>query len=807
MIPRAFPLVFLLVVGAAGCSGPAPEESGKIRLTVSERVLPDPGNMSITAQAERAVLVAFRERYPRIDVARFGGIQMPNVAMEVGPLMAIAGGISPDIIYVNFRKSNSYIMQGFLHPLDEYIATMPENELGEIVIPSVKPVVYREGEGKEKHWWALPFDPVVVALFYRKDLFHEAGLDPDRPPRDWNEMLEYARRITNPEKGIYGAGLASGPEASWHCYSFLLSAGARAVERNEDGEWRAAFGTPEAAEALYFYARLVQEEFEKDGRVIRGAATRDAELWRLWDEGKIGMFENYLYNEMMATVNPELIGIAPVCVGPTGLRGSEVNSRCMGLFAGVKDKATRDAAWEFMRFWAGREAGAIRTRVYVENGYGHFLNPANLRKYGYAEYLRRVPKGWERTFQEALAGGVPEPYGRNCDLVYWYLTRPMDRTLLENLGNRPPVEAKARILDILKEEAASTNEKMIGRVPPDKMRMRRLVALTAAVAIVLAFVFAFRYLMRVFTPTGARVEWGFRKYLAAYLIVLPAVLLMALWQYVPTVRGAIMAFMDYRIMGGSGFVGLDNFANVLYDREFWWTFFNSVYYCVLTLALGFVAPIALAILLHEVPRGKVFFRVVFYLPAVVSGLVVIFLWKSFYHPTDAGLMNRILNFVSLGMIPAQGWLSDPKWAMLCVVLPMVWAAMGPASLIYLAALKTVPDELYEAADIDGANTWHKLWNVTIPTLKPLIIISFIGAFVAAFKTSDFILAMTGGGPAGSVTGATMVMELQIFYLAFAYLKFGIATAMAWLMGFVLLGFTVYQMKRLSRMQFTTAADQ
>jgi len=127
-------VLLLLLVSSLAVAGAA---SAKIKLTVAERVLPDPANMGITAQAERAVLVEFKKRHPGIDVVRIGGIRMTDVAMEVGPLMAIAGGISPDIIYVNFRKSNSYIMQGFLHPLDEYVETMPEEELNEIVIPSV----------------------------------------------------------------------------------------------------------------------------------------------------------------------------------------------------------------------------------------------------------------------------------------------------------------------------------------------------------------------------------------------------------------------------------------------------------------------------------------------------------------------------------------------------------------------------------------------------------------------------------------------------------------------------------------------
>lgn len=791
-------LVPVLLLAAHAAAAPPPDDRTPVKLTVSEIVLPRADDMGIEAQAQAAVLAAFRAKYPHIEVVRFGGIRLQNASIDVGPLMAISAGIAPAVLYVNFRKSDSYIRQGFIQPLDDFIAELPQAERAEVVLPSVEPVLRRAGPDKVKHWWAWPYGNLVIALFYRKDLFQDAGLDPEQPPRDWNELLTYCRRITNPEKGVYGMGFGAGPDASWNFYTFLTSAGARAVEEGADGAWRAAYDTPGAAKAVRFYARLIQEPYQRAGKTIKGAALRDADIWTLWDQGKIAMFQDYLTNRLIAGVNPEQIGIAPVPVGPTGQRGSEVNSQCMGMNAAVTDPRIRRAAWNFMRFWAGPEAIRIRTRVYVENGYGRFLNPAHLKKYGYPEYLKRVPRGWQQVYDAAMKGGVPEPYGKNCDLIYWYLTKPLDTALVENLGNGPEKESEARILELLTQQVAETNEKMLGRLPPEKRRFRHRVAAAAALAIILGFAFALRALMRAFTPEGvAQSGWNFRRYRTAYLLLIPAVGLMALWQYIPTARGALIAFMDYRIMGGSRWAGLENFANVLFDPEFWRTLSHSLYYATLVLALGFVSPIALAILLHEVPRGKIVFRVIFYLPAVVSGLVVIFLWKSFYDPTEAGLLNRLLGVLS---IAPQGWLTDPKWAMPAVVLPLVWASMGPGSLIYLAALKTIPEELYEAAEIDGAGLWKKLWNVTIPTIRPLIIISFVGALIGAFKASDFILAMTGGGPAD----ATMVLELKIFYDAFVYLRFGPATAMAWILGFMLLGFTVYQMKRLSRMQFKAA---
>jgi len=138
------------------------------------------------------------------------------------------------------------------------------------------------------------------------------------------------------------------------------------------------------------------------------------------------------------------------------------------------------------------------------------------------------------------------------------------------------------------------------------------------------------------------------------------------------------------------------------------------------------------------------------------------------------------------------------------VIPMVWAGMGPGCLIYLAALKGIPDDYYEAADIDGANFLDKILFVVFPTLKVLIIINFVGVFISSwYGATGNILVMTGGGANTEVAG------LHIWYKAFTYLKFGPATAMAWMLGFLLIGFTLHQLKILARVEFRAAgnADQ
>jgi multiple sugar transport system permease protein len=280
----------------------------------------------------------------------------------------------------------------------------------------------------------------------------------------------------------------------------------------------------------------------------------------------------------------------------------------------------------------------------------------------------------------------------------------------------------------------------------------------------------------------------------------------------------IMAFQDYRIIGGSRFIGLDNFIEAVSQEMFWRGLLNSLIYVALNLSLGFFVPITLALMLHEVPRGKMLYRTLYYIPAVTSGLVIMFLWKWFYDPTPLGLFNTLIGFynqtaVSLAehihpvlmrlQISQQTWLQDPKLAMLCVVLPGIWAGAGPGSIIYLAAMKGIPEEMYEAADLDGAGVRSKIFHITIPTLMPLIIINFVGAFIGSFKAMENVFVMTGGGP----LHATHTIGLEIWYNAFMYLKFGYATAAAWIMGSMLIGFTMYQLRILRNLRFSAAGRE
>ncbi|MBI4026870.1 MAG: extracellular solute-binding protein [Verrucomicrobia bacterium] len=766
-------------------------------ITVKVFELPYKGGTRPEDLARYRILERFQELHPNINLEPASALQIEGVGMDAAPLMSIAGGTSPDIIYVNFRQSDTYIRQGFLYPLDEYVDNMPREELADRVPPAVMPVIHREGPGGT-HYWAMPMGVGAGVMFYRRDLFIAAGLDPNRPPTDWDELRDVARKVADPTRGICGLGFLTGQAASWGVYSYFCSGGVEVVKQLPDSEWRAAFDSPEAVTTFEFIDDLQKEKVTRNG-VTGTLAYRGADLYEKWRDGKVAIMFEALRAGYLSNLNPQLIGVAPVPKGPTGRSSSEVNAGMMGLFAGQKDKRVRDAAWEWIRFYDGPEARRIFTQTMVEQGAWRMIDPRWLKAYGFPSLAKLTTPGLLEAFEEALANGTPEPYGKNCQFVYPYLTKPMEQIFFFDFRGMSRAQRRAKIQECLTDAVRETNEKMIGLVPEPVRKKRNavgwmVVAFAAAgFSLLVRSVFQWTSGVRTFAAEGRA---AYKDRLALALIA-PALLLILMWAYYPLVRGSLMAFQNYNVMGGSPWVGISNFADVLYDGIFWMSLKNAAVFCALWMLMGFLPPVCLAVILQEIPAGKILFRVLFYLPAVVSGVVILFMWRAIYDPSPAGILNKILGCVG---VPAQTWLQDPKLAMFCVVFPMAWANLGPGCIIYLAALKGVPDELYEASDMDGATFFGKLRYIVLPYLKPLLVINAVGAFIGGFKSGDAVLAMTGGGP----NFATHVVGYEIWQRSFLYLKFGHGTAMAWILGILLLAFTAYQLRILNKVEFRTA---
>lgn len=748
------------------------------------------------SQARRAIFEAFHKAHPDIRVVNAGGLEVVGNTIESAFLMSMAGDTAPDVFYVNFRQYYSFIEQGFCRPLDDFIARDPHS------MTRVSPIVKEVLKSYDGRIYAMPWFQVANGLYYRKDHFIEAGLDPSKPPRTWSELHEYAKKLTESKPGRVGFSLAK----AYHWSNLLWQAGGEIVVPGEGGYWKAAFASEAGVAALDFYRRLMTERWVgKDGKE-RGPAAQDVMSHNAdIQAGKVSMWFSYTNDVMLNTsdINPALLGVARMPEGPAG-HANEINAGMWAINAQVRDPAKLEACWKFIQFFAGEEAAKVNAIKFVELGLGSLVNPVLLKRYGFDDLASQVDPMFVKANEALFLSGKPEPYGRNCQQVYVVLDGALDRALLE-----PSTPA----IKILQETAKQMDQKLLGYTPAEVQQVRRAWAWGVLGIIVLiglallrpawrsAGAVAYRPNSRLLTKPQTRFFW---------LCIMPAAALIALWAYYPLARGLVIAFQDYKLVKGSTWVGLDNFISVFTQPIFYKALVNSFLYVGLTIVIGFFIPIFLALALNEIPRGKVLFRTLFYLPAMTSPIVIAFLWRQFYDKSEQGLLNVVFapfisslnSWFGTSFPVTNDWLGNPQLAMFAVVLPGIWAGAGPGSILYLAALKNIPEERYEAADLDGASWWHKIRWVTIPGLRPLMLINLLGVFIGGFKAMENIFVLTGGGP----LFATHTLGLEVWTNAFMFLKFGYATAAAWVMGAILIGFTLIQIRYLLNMRFGTIAS-
>ena len=791
-------------------------------------------SFSVDGKVQSAQFEAFKKKYPNISL---GGTNTPimieGIGNESSDLLAIAAGNSPDVFDFNYRQSGTFVDKGFIRSLDEFIRDnvtsdeakeagdydpniMYKDELFERIWPKVMDAAYTLGPDDKKHYYFLPRSYDVRVMCYNKQLFQEAGLDPIRDvPKTWDELFEVGKKLTqindsDSESSVYALNIGSDSYSSWTSRPFYLSMNSMALSfNNKEKRWTSTFNDPGAVEATDYYLSLLQKPWKDNNGKIRYGVGHKGDGWVKFHQGKLAIVfltsSDLLMNSNLWVQSKtyDEVGIAKIPSSPIGKSVSELYGMNLGISSAIKDPAVIDACWKFIRFMGSDAAKKIAVDTYVENGFGRYILPEILKKYGYPEFIDKVPKDWAEAVTHSINNHELEPYGKNTQHIYKYMDIPISKGYMEEIGKNPNKSERIAKLQIFHDQAVKkANEKMIGRIPASEVGKRYPVAVVLSLIIFLLYGILFYYVWKAFSPTDQVIsshqgEYSYKVNRVAYILLAPAILTVLIFSYYPLIRGAMMAFQEYGVSTGGKYVGFENFAMVFFDQDFWLSILRSIYFSFLYITLVFFPPITLAILLSEIPIGKIFYRVIYYLPAVISGIIVMLMWKSFFDPAPDGVLNTVIGF--LGFEPVD-WFGNKNTAMIAIIIPSAWAGLGPGCLIYLAALKTVPSDLYEAAAIDGCGFFSRLTNITIPMIKPLIMINIIFAFIGAFLSSEQMLVMTGGGP----DGATTLVGLEIFLNAFMFQRFGIATAMGWIIGFILMGFTVYQMKRLSNMAFKTA---
>jgi multiple sugar transport system permease protein len=269
------------------------------------------------------------------------------------------------------------------------------------------------------------------------------------------------------------------------------------------------------------------------------------------------------------------------------------------------------------------------------------------------------------------------------------------------------------------------------------------------------------------------------------LFLLPLLVVFGAFSWGPIIQSVVMSLQQTNLVTAAEFVGFDNFTAVFADPLLWTAVRNTLWFALLALLLGYPIPLVAAVLISEVRKRRGLFAALAYLPVVVPPVVAVLLWKFFFDAGPNGVFNTILRGVGLGPLP---WLQDAGTAMPSLVLEATWAAAGGTMIIYLAALAAVPPELYEAAEIDGASVWRKVWHVTLPNLRNVLLVTFILQIIGTAQVFLEPFLFTGGGPAN----ATTTVLLLIYDYAFADSlggDYGKATALSLMLAAVLAVFS------------------
>ncbi|WP_378144287.1 carbohydrate ABC transporter permease [Cnuibacter sp. UC19_7] len=281
------------------------------------------------------------------------------------------------------------------------------------------------------------------------------------------------------------------------------------------------------------------------------------------------------------------------------------------------------------------------------------------------------------------------------------------------------------------------------------------------------------------SPPRRRSRTRRRAAVAGLVFLLPTFVVFGYFAWWPILQSAALAFQQTDLVTAPEWVGWNNFEVLFADPLLPRAALNTLWFTVLSLAIGLPVPLVCAVLISELRRGGALARVLAYLPVVIPPVVSVLLWKVFFDPGDSGVINSLLGLVGVDPLP---WLQSPGTAMPSLVIVATWSGAGTAILIYLAALTGVSTELYEAAELDGASVWKRIVHITLPQMRGVILVLLLLQIIGAIQVFTEPYVMTDGGPAN----ATVTILLMIYRYAFLFGNYGVATALSLLLAGVLI---------------------
>jgi len=676
-------------------------------------------------------------------------------------LAATAGGVPPDIAggwavnIVEFADKNA------LTPLDDLAR-------GTIVSRDRYLPVYWDMGVYQGTLYGIPSTPATTALYWNKGLFREAGLDPERPPRTIAELDEYAQKLTHVEKGgrIAQVGFLPSEPQWWPFFWVNFFDG-----QLWDGGAHTTADAPNNIRAYEWIQAYPKRYGVSEIRNLSATFGNFASPQDPFMSGTLAMiFQGVWWSNYIHQYAPKMdFGAAPFPVlhegdPPTTYVDTDI------LMIPRAAKHAREA-FEFFKFLA-QQAETEKLN------FGQQKN-SPLREVSDG-FIRNHPHPYIRLFQDLASS--PRAIGQPRMSTWWEYRGDFE-TAFQRVWLMQATPADA--LHVVQARAQKQWDRAQARA-----RLKESPGLSAAPFGVIALFLAAALLLvwwqhrrsragRV-AERSVRANVSLRKGL---LFSSPWILGLLAFLAYPLAASIIYSFCDYSVLSPPRWVGFQNFADMLSDEVFWIALKNTLLYVVLALPLGMLFAFAAALMLDAGVRGSGIYRTLVFLPSltpvVASAMTWIWIFNSQY-----GVLNHWLNKLSFGLIAPIPWLSDTHVALPSLVIMSFWS-IGQVVVILLAAMQDVPVSLYEAADLDGAGWWSKVWHITIPLTSPVIYFNAVMGAISALQLFTQPYTMTAGGPAL----ATMTYTMHLYQESFRYLRMGYAAAMSWILFLVVLALT------------------
>jgi len=696
---------------------------------------------------------AFEARYPHIRID-----MVPTSSYEEKIKTALAGGVAPDIMAVDGPLIAFYAYQGALIPLDRYYT--PEN-LADFIPATIEEITW------DNQVWTGPLNNSSIAVYYNVDQFQRAGIKPPKAVSEawtWTEFAGHVQTVTAVNRQgtetLHGALIHLGIDefATYIQMPWIWQTGGRIMA--PDGMRAGGYLDSPASvrgltvfQSLFRQAGIASVEEITEGFQTGKYATQISGPWSL-------RFYNEMYPDLKYDVMPLPRDIQQVT--PCGSWHMAITSQ----------SKHPDEAWLFIDWMTGEEGAKNWVRE-TQN------LPARHSTYEALPELAEYPM---RIFADQVRYTArPRP----VTPVYPVVTDAVAQAFQSAAYGEPPDDVLKKAAIRIDEAVAYEQIVTEGRqIPKALMTAVSILALLVAGAGVLAG----RQWQLQQSPGRLKQEaiWG-------YVLIAPAICGLALFVIIPMFAALYLSFHHPFLFQPDmpmNFVGLENYRQLFLDPLFWQSLMNSAYFAVVVVPVQTAAALGLALLIREKIKGLAFFRSAFFIPVITSMVVAAIIWRVLYN-TDAGLINGLL--VSAGL-SKQLFLSSTTEALPSIMVMSIWKSCGFFMLIFLAGLQAIPEELYEAATVDGAGWWHRFRHVTLPMLNQPMLFVLVITTMDAMKLFAPIFIMTDGGPLNSTT----VIVHYIYKTMFLFLKAGYASAMAFVLFCIILILTLIQMKLLRR---------